>query len=63
MYPHFDGLTCQVCGKVGHFALHCWHRFERQYSNSCAGPNSIHSSFKPHANLLLVTPTTIFNPN
>nr|KYP39759.1 hypothetical protein KK1_038920 [Cajanus cajan] len=23
---------CQVCGKIGHIALHCWHRYDQHYT-------------------------------
>ena len=25
--------TCQVCGKIGHIALTCYHRFDNSYSS------------------------------
>jgi hypothetical protein len=26
-------IPCQVCGKVGHLALDCWHRFDESYTS------------------------------
>jgi hypothetical protein len=28
-----DMTPCQVCGKVGHLALDCWHRFDESYTS------------------------------
>jgi hypothetical protein len=36
--PHVDSRPiCQVCGKMGHSALNCYHRFDQAYQ--AAGPN------------------------
>ena len=24
-------MVCQICGKAGHHALKCWHRFDNNY--------------------------------
>lgn len=24
---------CQICGKIGHHALKCWHRFDKGYQD------------------------------
>ena len=60
----------QVCGKTGHLALDCWHKFDRQYTSSGARSNNMQlvpHQFRPHANLsmgnALATPTTIYDPN
>nr|KYP53212.1 Retrovirus-related Pol polyprotein from transposon TNT 1-94 [Cajanus cajan] len=31
---------CQVCGKIGHIAFHCWHRYDQQYTE----PNLNHNT-------------------
>jgi hypothetical protein len=44
--------TCQVCGKMGHTALTCYHRFDQAYQS--AGPNltayAANSSYSPDIN-------------
>ena len=44
--------TCQVCGKLGHTALTCYHRFDQAYQS--AGPNltayAANSSYSPDIN-------------
>ncbi|KAL5776307.1 hypothetical protein ACOSP7_009233 [Xanthoceras sorbifolium] len=31
-------LTCQLCGKVGHFSAICYHRFDQSFSSSFGKP-------------------------
>lgn len=31
--PGNNSVTCQICGKVGHPALKCWHRFNNSYQH------------------------------
>ncbi|GMJ03321.1 hypothetical protein HRI_004001300 [Hibiscus trionum] len=34
-------VQCQVCGKLGHLADRCWHRFDREYKpNTAAAPKN-----------------------
>jgi hypothetical protein len=28
-----EKIQCQVCGKVGHLTLDCWHRFDETYTS------------------------------
>ncbi|CAA7053646.1 unnamed protein product [Microthlaspi erraticum] len=25
------GVVCQICGKIGHIAFNCWHRFDNTF--------------------------------
>jgi hypothetical protein len=43
--------TCQVCGKFGHMALNCYHRFDNSYSS------------EPNMQALLATPCTPVDDN
>ena len=42
--PHsssnFDKPMCQICGKTGHTALKCFHRFDLTYQNQTHSPTS-----------------------
>ena len=41
-----DRPICQFCLKVGHLALDCWHRFDRQYTNSVGNLSDM--QYVPH---------------
>jgi hypothetical protein len=36
---------CQVCGKLGHTALHCWKRFDKNYNRSDKVANAVPTSY------------------
>lgn len=48
---------CQVCGKNGHIALDCWHRFDQEYQSSS------NSSSTSYMTAMLTAPCTAFDPN
>lgn len=44
--------TCQVCNKIGHITMNCFHRFDKSYSNLSTDANKgdTHSAYlaSPH---------------
>ncbi|KAI0516629.1 hypothetical protein KFK09_009306 [Dendrobium nobile] len=47
---------CQICGKLGHIALNCWHRCNLQYAPTA--PTSNPRAFMTNANSLVISPVT-----
>jgi len=43
LIPFSSRVQCQICGKYGHTALHCWHRFDSS-TPSQVNANSTHFS-------------------
>jgi hypothetical protein len=39
-FKNGDKVACQVCGKVGHLALDCWHRYDESYNSKSNGNRS-----------------------
>ncbi|PKU70018.1 5'-3' exoribonuclease 2 [Dendrobium catenatum] len=39
--PHFDRPLCQICGKIGHIALNCWHSCNLKYAPSTSTPQAL----------------------
>lgn len=39
-FNNSNKLQCQVCGKSGHTALDCWHRFDQDYQSGVHQPQS-----------------------
>lgn len=51
---------CHVCGKPGHIALHCWHRFNQDFKPSSSSFNNTGQGSMPP---MLTTPCTAFDSN
>ena len=41
-----SSLVCQICGKAGHHALKCWHRFDNSYQHETRCRLSSHTKFE-----------------
>ncbi|XP_020701554.1 uncharacterized protein LOC110113346 [Dendrobium catenatum] len=54
--PSTVHLTCQICGKLGHIALNCWHRCNMQYAPTTSNSNP--SAFLTNANSSVTSPIT-----
>lgn len=39
MFSNFN-LQCQVCSKFGHYALNCWHQFNKNFQPSSFNGNN-----------------------
>ena len=50
---HGNRPICQVCAKIGHLALTCYHRFDNSYTRDS----------RPHMQALLATPQSQCDPN
>jgi hypothetical protein len=48
--------TCQICGKVGHTALNCWKRHQKNYrgQRNLLAPHMDHMALTPNGTLILV---------
>ena len=56
-------VQCQICGKYGHTALHCWHRFDSSTPSQVTA-NTAHfpSSFCDDEPSILGTPKNLHDP-
>uniref|UniRef100_A0A2N9G8U7 Reverse transcriptase Ty1/copia-type domain-containing protein n=1 Tax=Fagus sylvatica TaxID=28930 RepID=A0A2N9G8U7_FAGSY len=50
---HGNRPICQLCGKIGHLAFTCYHRFDNTYTRDS----------RPHMQALLATPQSQCDPN
>lgn len=49
---------CQLCGKIGHVAGNCWHRFDEEFS-----PASHNQEFGNKGSAYIATPDVVADPN
>jgi hypothetical protein len=40
-----EKIPCQVCDKVGHLALDCWHRFDETYKSNNKSASAVVNSY------------------
>lgn len=50
---------CQVCGKIGHTALGCWHRFDQEFTSASSSSTNNQSPM----NAMAATSCTAFDPS
>ncbi|XP_048574139.1 glycine-rich RNA-binding protein GRP2A-like [Triticum urartu] len=53
-----DVVICQICGKAGHDAYHCWKRFEKNFKRKEKKTNSAATSYGVNTNWYIDTAAT-----
>lgn len=54
-----DKPACQVCGKIGHTAVQCWHRFDKSYM----GQSSDDNDKQENHNAFIASPNSVRDPD